>query len=132
MSDISTAKRVWSSSGMVFAAMMLLMIGLFQFFQGLAAVIRDEWFVVAPNYAYEIDATSWGWIHLIIGTIVALTGLALFTGAEWARGVGMGLALLSAITQFFFIPYYPWWALLIIALDVFVIWALAVAPRTDG
>ena len=79
-----------------------------------------------PNYAYEIDVTAWGWIHLIIGVVVAFAGIAVYSGATWARSVGIVLAILSAIANFLYIPYYPVWAVLIIALNVAVIWALAV------
>jgi hypothetical protein len=73
--------------------------------------------------------TSWGWIHLIGGVVVALAGFFVFSGALWARSIGIVLAGLSAIANFLFIPYYPFWSLLMIALDVFVIWALAVHGR---
>lgn len=131
MTQMSSSKRAWSTGGLIFAASMLVMLGIFQFFQGLAAIVRDSFYVVAPNYVYNIDVTAWGWIHLILGAVIAVTGFFLFTGAPWARGVGIGLAIVSAISQFFFLPYYPWWALLVIALDVFAIWALATAPRTE-
>ena len=62
---------------------------------------------------------------------MALAGFFLFSGAGWARAVGIVLAVLSAIANFFFLPYYPIWSLVIIALDVFVIWALATVRRTD-
>jgi hypothetical protein len=131
MTQMSPAKRDWSEGGMVFAAVMLVLLGVMQFAQGLAAIIKDSFYVVSPNYAFALDTTGWGWIHMIVGILVAVTGFFLFTGADWARGVGIGLAVLSAIAQFFFMPYYPLWALVIIALDVFVIWALATAPRTS-
>lgn len=128
MTGMSPAKRGWSEGGLVFAAVMLLLLGVMQFFQGLAAIIKDSFYVVAPNYTYELDTSAWGWIHLILGALIAVTGFFLLTGASWARGVGIGIAALSAISQFFFLPYYPLWALVIIAMDVFVIWALATAP----
>ena len=69
--------------------------------------------------------TGWGWIHLILGIVVALAGFYVLSGRLWARIIGITMALFSAIANFFFIPYYPVWSVLIIALDVFVIWALA-------
>jgi len=89
----------------------------------------DTFYVTTPNYVLEFDVTTWGWIHLIAGIIVALAGVALFSGRTWARVVGITLAFLSAIATFAFIPYYPVWSLLIIALNVFVIWALAAHGR---
>jgi hypothetical protein len=109
-----------------FAAAMMLLIGMFGALYGLAAIIKDEFFVVTPNYLYKVDVTIWGWIQLIVGVVVLLAGLSLFTGATWARAVGVIIAVISALTSFFTIPYYPFWSLLIIALDVFVIWALTV------
>jgi hypothetical protein len=103
----------------------MLLIGTFQMFAGLAAILENEFFAVGRNYAYEIDVTGWGWIHLIIGIVIVAAGLGVFSGAPWARAVGIALALLSAVSNFFFIPYYPIWAVLIIALNVVVIWALA-------
>jgi hypothetical protein len=76
----------------------------------------------------RFNTTTWGWIHLIIGIGVAVTGYFLLSGAVWARGVGIGVAALSAFTNFFFLPYYPLWALLLVAFDVWVIWALVTAP----
>jgi hypothetical protein len=124
MAQGSTA-RAWARGGLVFAATMLLIVGVFQIFQGIAAIIQDQFFIVGQNYAYTIDTTAWGWIHLGLGVLMALAGFFLFTGKTWARVIGIGLAGLSAIANFTFLPYYPLWALVIIALDVFVIWALA-------
>ena len=115
----------WAVGFAAFAGAIMVMVGFFQTFAGLAAILENEFFVVGENYAYEIDVTAWGWIHLIVGLVVAFAGVAVFSGAAWARGVGITLALLSAIANFFFIPYYPVWAVLIIALDVAVIWAHA-------
>lgn len=112
---------------MVFAAAMLLMLGIWQIFMGIAAIAKGEFFVVAPNYIYEFDVGAWGWIHLVLGIIMVIAGFFLFTGATWARAVGIVLAVLSAISNFFFLPYYPIWSIVVIALDIFVIWALASA-----
>jgi hypothetical protein len=116
----------WAIGFIVFAAVMMMMTGAFQALAGLVAIFENEFYVATRNYLFQFDATSWGWIHLIVGVIVALAGFALLSGATWARVVGITLAVLSAIANFLFIPYYPFWSLLIIALDVFVIWALAV------
>ena len=115
----------WAVGFSAFAGAIMLMIGIFHAFAGLAALFNDEFFVRTPNYTYDIDVTGWGSIHLILGTVIALAGLGVFSGATWARVVGITLALMSAVANFFFIPVYPVWAILIIALDVAVIWALA-------
>ena len=110
--------------GYVFAGVVLIMVGCFQAIVGLAAILEDEFFVVSPNYVFEVDATTWGWIHLLLGLLVAFAGYALFAARTWARVIGVTFAVLSAIANFFFIPYYPFWAILIISLDIWVIWAL--------
>jgi hypothetical protein len=115
----------WAAGGVIFAATMMIVIGVFQAFEGLAAIIDDEFYVVLPNYTFDLDTTAWGWVHLIIGVLIALAGFYLFTGSAIAGGIAIGLAVVSAISNFFFIPYFPFWAVLIIAIDVFVIWAIA-------
>jgi hypothetical protein len=116
----------WAVGFIVFAAVMMMMAGVFQALAGLVAIFKNEFYVATRNYLFEFDVSAWGWIHLILGVIVVLAGFALLSGATWARTVGITLAVLSAIANFLFIPYYPFWSMLIIALDVFVIWALAV------
>ena len=122
----------WAVGFVVFAAVMMMIIGAFQVIAGIAAIFEDEFFVVAPNYIYDVDITVWGWIHVILGVIMFLAGMGVMAGATWARVVGIGLASLSAIANFFFIPYYPLWSILVIALDVAVIWALSVYGRTEA
>jgi hypothetical protein len=114
----------WAVGGIAFAATLMILIGIFQAIAGLTAIINDDFFVVARNYTFDLDVTGWGWIHLILGIIVALAGFALLARRPWAGVVAITLAALSAISNFFFIPYYPFWSLLIIALAVFVIWAV--------
>jgi hypothetical protein len=103
----------------------MLMVGVFQALQGLIAIFENEFYVATRNYLFEFDATTWGWIHLVIGLLVAFAGWGLLSGRTWARSVAIALAVLSAISNFLFIPYYPFWSLLIITLNIFVIWAVA-------
>ena len=109
----------------VFAAIMMLMVGVFQALQGLIAIFENEFYVATRNYLFEFDATTWGWIHLVLGLLVAFAGWGLLSGQTWARVVGITLAALSATANFLFIPYYPIWSTVIIAVDIFVIWAIA-------
>jgi hypothetical protein len=109
----------------LFAAIMMIMAGVFQAISGLVAIFENEFYVATRNYLFQFDATTWGWIHLVVGLIVAFAGWGLLSGRTWARVVGLTVALLSAIANFLFIPYYPFWALTIITLDIFVIWAIA-------
>ena len=112
-----------------FAGVMMIMAGGFQLFNGLVALLANEFYVNTPNYLFKFDATRWGWIHLLVGLLVLLAGFAVLAGQTWGRVVGIVLAVLSAMANFAFIPYYPFWSLTIIALDVFVIWALATHGR---
>jgi hypothetical protein len=114
----------WAIGGIVFAATIMILIGVFQIIAGLVAIIDDDFFVVGPNYTYDIDTTGWGVIHLIIGIVVLLGGFGLLARKLWAAVLAIGLAMISAIANFFFIPYYPFWSLLMIALAVFVIWSI--------
>jgi hypothetical protein len=109
----------------LFAAIMMIMAGVFQAISGLVAIFQNEFYVVTRNYLFQFDATTWGWIHLLVGLIVAFAGWGLLSGRTWARVVGITVALVSATANFLFIPYYPFWALTIITLDIFVIWAIA-------
>jgi hypothetical protein len=119
----------WAVGFIMFAAIMMIMIGIFQAIAGLVAIFENEFYVATRNYLFQFDATTWGWIHLIGGLIIVFAGWGLLSGRTWARVVGIILAVLSAIANFAFLPYYPFWALTIIALDVLVIWALAAHGR---
>jgi hypothetical protein len=115
----------WAVGFILFAGIMLVLSGFFQAFSGLVALFQNEFYVATRNYLFQFDATSWGWIHLVGGLVVAAAGFAVMAGRTWGRVVGIILAVLSALANFAFIPYYPFWAITIIALDIFVIWALA-------
>jgi hypothetical protein len=110
------------------AAVLMMVSGLWNFLEGLAAIIKGQFFVVLPNYVYNVSITSWGWIHLILGAAVFVAGAFLFMDKLWARIVGVVLACLSAVANFLYIPYSPVWSVIVIAVDVFIVWAL-LAPR---
>ena len=113
----------------MFAAFMMILIGSFHAIAGLAGILEDEFYAVTPNYVFEFDATTWGWVHLIGGVIVLLAGFGLFGGAVWARTVGVIVATISAIVSFVWIPWYPVWSIVVIGVDVAVIWALTAHGR---
>jgi hypothetical protein len=119
----------WALGFILFAGLMMIMVGVWQALQGLVAIFENEFYVATRNYLFQFDATAWGWIHLLLGLLVAFAGWGLLSGRTWARVVAITLAVLSAIANFLFIPYYPFWSLLIIAVDVFVIWALVAHGR---
>jgi hypothetical protein len=127
--DYPRTTSMWAAGLITFAGAIMLMAGVFQSITGLAAIFDDKFLVVTQNYVFDLDATAWGWTHLLIGIVLGAAGWAVFSGAAWGRAVGMVLAIVSAIANFFFIPYYPVWAIVIIALDVAIIWALCVWDR---
>jgi hypothetical protein len=119
-------RSMWAAGFAITAALLMIMTGIFQALEGLAALINGDFYVRVGNYAYNVDVTVWGWIHLILGIVIALVGGFIIRGNAWARGAGMGLVVLAAIANFLFIPYYPLWSILILALNIVVLWALAV------
>jgi hypothetical protein len=112
-----------------FAGVMMIVAGTLWFFQGLAAVIEDEFYVVTDNYAFDLDVSTWGWIHMAGGIILGLAGLFLFTGNMAARIVAVFAAVLAIVANFLYVPYYPVWSLLIIALCIGIIWAVVAHGR---
>ena len=120
-----SARQSWAAGLSIVAAVVLLINGLMQFFQGISAVRNDNLFVLTDDYVFAFDLTTWGWIHIVVGLIVAATGLALFYGAEWARVVGIVVLAVSVVVNFMWIPYYPWWSIILIVLGITGIWAVA-------
>ena len=109
----------------VFAGVIMIVGGAFQAFEGLAAVVNDQYLVVLENYFVAFDLTVWGWLHLLVGLALLAIGIFLIRGATWARVAGMIVAGISALLNFVWLPHSPWWSLLIIGIDILVIWALA-------
>ncbi|WP_067897943.1 DUF7144 family membrane protein [Nocardia vaccinii] len=107
------------------AAILLLTVGLLSLLQGISAAVKDNLFVVGVNYTYEFNITAWGWIHIVLGILLILSALGLMTGATWARVTAIIIAALSLLGNFLWLPYYPLWSILVIALDIVVIWAVA-------
>ncbi len=119
----------WASGLALFAGLMMIVLGINQVFLGISGIANDDVYVSTPNYVYQFDLTTWGWLHLVFGVVVAVAGFFVIQGQAWARGLGIFLASLNAIVNFLFIPYFPVWAILLIALDVAVIWGLATFQR---
>jgi hypothetical protein len=115
----------WATGLSLFAATMMIVIGFCQALAGIAAIIEDEVYLATPDYVYNVDLTAWGWIHLILAAVLVITGIGVIYGFLWARIAGILVAGLAIIGNFMFIPYYPLWSLVLIALDITVIWALA-------
>jgi hypothetical protein len=109
------------------AAVVLILAGVMHAMQGVVGLATNELYVVTQRWLFQFDVTTWGWVHIVIGLIGAGTGVGLLYGASWARIVGVVVAAVSVIANFLWLPYYPLWAVIIIAFDLFVIWALIVA-----
>jgi len=119
----------WAVGLSVFAGAMMLVVGGFEILQGIVALVDDEFYVRTANYTFNIDTTGWGWAHLILGTVVALVGIGVLLGALWARIVGVLIVLVQMFANFMFLPYYPLWSIVVIALDIAIVWALAQDTR---
>jgi hypothetical protein len=120
----------WARGGTIFAGILLLVDGLLGVLKGIAGIVSNSAYIRPGNYVYSFSINSWGWLHLGLGVVVALAGLALLgTRAVWARAVGIGMAALSIIANFIWLPFQPIWAIISIAIDVFVIWALCTDHR---
>ena len=114
----------WAIGWTTFAGVMMIMMGIWWVIAGLVAIFSDDFYVVTPNYILEFSATTWGWIHLILGIVVGFAGFGLFRAAVWARTVGVIMAVLSGLIAFSWMPWYPIWGAIFIAVSVAVIWAL--------
>ena len=107
-----------------FAGVMMIIAGSLNALYGLIGLVNDEWVVWTNRASVYLDLSQWGAVHLIVGLVMLLSGIGVFSGNILARTVGVIVASLSLIANFFFIPAYPLWALTVITLDVLVIWAL--------
>ena len=111
----------------LFAGIMLFMMGGFQVIEGFVALFKDDYYLVTRNdMIISIDYTSWGWTHLLIGLVAIGTGIGVLLGQMWARVVGIIVAVISALVNIAFLPAYPIWSTIVIATDVLVIYALSV------
>jgi hypothetical protein len=120
-----TGHSALAAGGATFAGVLLLLNGILAIFQGISAIAKDDVYARVGDYVYKINLTGWGWILLILGIIAAIAGWGILSRAAWAHAVGIALASLSLIAQFLFLPYQPLWSIIVMAIDVFVIWALA-------
>lgn len=109
-----------------FAAVLLLVTALMSILQGLAAINDPDFFVAGADYVFQFDVTTWGWVHVILGAISVAVAIGIMTRQSWAQVVGMLIAGLAMLTNFAWLPHYPLWAIVIIAINAFVIWALSV------
>ena len=107
----------------------MIIVGVYHVLLAISALFHDKIFVPASGYTYEFDLTGWGWVQLVLGALVLAAGVGVVQAREWGRIGGMAVACLSLVASFLFLPYYPLWAVVIIALDIAFLWALANDPR---
>ncbi|WP_328889232.1 DUF7144 family membrane protein [Streptomyces sp. NBC_00316] len=117
-------RNPWAAGGVMFAGVLLMVDGVMAVIKGIAGIASDDVYARISNYTFKFDVTAWGWIHLVLGVVLLVIGWGILKGAGWARGLGIGLAALSMIVNFMWLPYEPIWAVISIAIDAFVIWAL--------
>ena len=119
----------WAVGWTGFAGIMMVLGGIWWIFAGIVALVNDTFYVVGPEYIFQLDVTTWGWIMLLYGILILLAGFYLFSGAVWARTVGVIIAVVWALVGFAWLPWYPLWAILLITVAVSVIWALTAHGR---
>jgi hypothetical protein len=121
--DTTTETTGWVG-WIAFAGVMMIIGGTLSTIFGFVAAVNDQWVVFQQGEDVLLDVSAWGWIHIIVGIVVFLCGFGVFTGNLFARTVGVIIAALSLIAQFFWLPVYPIWAIIVITIDALVIWAL--------
>ncbi|ORT59305.1 hypothetical protein [Streptomyces sp. CB03238] len=114
----------------MFAGVLLMVGGVLGMLQGIAGIAEDDVYGRVGEYVFEFSVSAWGWIHLVLGLLVAAIGAGILSGAEWAKAIGVALAALAVIANFIWLPYQPVWAIVSIAIAVFVIWALCAEDTT--
>jgi hypothetical protein len=124
-----SAYSSWAVGWAGFAGVMLVILGVFDIIQGLVAVINDEFYVVTQEWVFEFDVTAWGWIHLILGVVLIASGIGIFSANVAARTVGVIVAAVAMIANFAWLPYYPVWSIILIAISIAIIWALTAHGR---
>ncbi|WP_331926937.1 DUF7144 family membrane protein [Intrasporangium sp.] len=115
----------------VFAGMLMVVVGLLEFLRGLTALFENTLFVNTPKYVFAFDVTTWGWLHLIWGVVLAAVGGAILAGRLIGRIVGLSIVTIALVLNFVSLPTYPLWSIVLIALCVFIMWALCAEDEID-
>lgn len=119
-------RNKWAVGWTAFAGIMMVVQGMWWIIAGLVAIFEDTFFVVTQDWIFKFDVTTWGWIHLLLGLVVLFAGYGLFVAATWARVVGVVVAAIAGVVAFSWMPYYPVWGAVFIAVSIAVIWAITV------
>jgi hypothetical protein len=129
MSQLSPTGRTWAMGLTVFAGAVMIISGIMHVIQGVVALANSDFYVVGREYTFQFDVTAWGWIQLLIGIGLVAVGYFVFMATPWARWTGLVIVAVSMIANFAWLPYYPVWGIIVLALDGAVIWALTVDTR---
>ena len=119
----------WAVGWAMFAATMLFISGFLQALAGLSAILGNDFYAVSDNYVFRLDASTWGWVHLLVGIVVFCCGLGILKGHVLGRTVGVFAAAGVIVTNFTWLPYSPVWSTILIAIGISVIWALTAHGR---
>lgn len=119
----------WAIGWTAYAGIMMIMTGGWWIFSGLVAILKNNLYVVTQNWVFKFDASTWGWIHLVLGVIMLVAGIGLFSAAAWARVIGVIVAVVAGLAAFAWLPYYPIWAIIFIVVSVAIVWALTAHGR---
>lgn len=124
--SVGEARRHTDGHGyglVLFASILLIVVACFNVIQGIAAIAHSHVFVTNAHYVFA-NLRAWGWITLILGVLQLIAAVGVLAGNQLARWFAVAVIGLNAIDQMFFIPAYPFWSLLIIAVDVVALWGL--------
>ena len=125
-----SAKQTVAAGTTIAAGALLLTTAVLMLLQGITALLNDDLLIIGPNYVYKLNTTTWGWIHIVIAVLMGIVAFGLVFGRSWARVTAIVMAALSIVAMFMWLPYYPLWSVIVIALDVIVIWAVATWDRS--
>jgi len=118
-------RQVVAAGASIGAGALLLTTAVLTVLQGIQALVDHRPLIIGSNYVYKFNATGWGWIHIAAGIVLGIVAIGLITGAVWARVTAIVVACISIVVMFMWLPYYPMWSIIVVALDVIVIWAVA-------
>jgi hypothetical protein len=109
-----------------FAAVMMWLTGAFQAIAGMVGIFTDDFYPDVPEYLFRFNSGVWGWTHLVTGLVIFFAGAAILSGRLWARILAVIMVSLSILEAFAWLPVYPIWSVIIIAVGASVVWALTI------
>jgi len=130
-SSNTETRRGWGHGVVLFAGTLMLVLGILEFLRGLTALFENTLFVNTPDYIFAFDVTTWGWLHLIWGVVLAAVGGAILSGRLVGRIVGLSIVTIAMVLNFTSLPIYPLWSIVMIALCILIMWALCAEDSVD-